>query len=383
MRIVGAAVEELMKDAWAPEDVWLILLWHQLMVKGRRKVFDAIQAFKASTKEQKEEEGAKAEEKFEGSFLDWCEGPMQAILNAWIVLYLWDNGTKMLEVPAMLSGVGAAIDVGMYMIAFGAINIMVVNKFGPKILAPKVPEIALQLVITRLINIVIFVAVALKVGFLFGVPPASILGLGGVGGLTFGLAAKDVFSNLIGGTTLALLRPFSVGEEIFVTASGNFRGSDNPNVANYTVKHIGWYQTTLIAKDTLVTLVPNSYFIGANIINVTRSKARVCIFDFRILYQDRRAVPTITEDIRQFLFKNKLVDSVNFPVRVHFIANHADAVVVRVECHVFKKSLTEFFDDKQEIMMDTLDIVDKHTSGVAYPTEVQLKHLLLDYPAQG
>ena len=54
----------------------------------------------------------------------------------------------------------------------------------------------------------------------------------------------------------------------------------------------------------------------------------------------------------------------------------------RAECHLFKKSLTEFFDDKQVIMMETLDIVDKHTSGVAYPTEVQLKHTLMDYPAQ-
>ena len=49
---------------------------------------------------------------------------------------------------------------------------------------------------------------------------------------------------------------------------------------------------------------------------------------------------------------------------------------------MFKKSLTEFFDDKQVLMMETLDIVDKHTSGVAYPTEVQLKHTLTDYPAQ-
>jgi small-conductance mechanosensitive channel len=102
-----------------------------------------------------------------------------------------------------------------------------------------------------------------------------------VGGLTFGLAAKDVFSNLIGGTTLALLRPFNVGEEIFITPTSNFRGSSDPNVANYTVKQIGWYQTVLVAKDTLPTIVPNSYFIGANVINVTRSKARVCIFDFR------------------------------------------------------------------------------------------------------
>ena len=149
-------------------------------------------------------------------------------------------------------------------------------------------------------------------------PTSSILGVGGVGGLTFGLAAKDVVANFLGGTMLAILRPFTLGEEIFVTGGQGFRGSGTPSVSgafytlvpvrprrrgerrslralpvaslrppplsipaldafqlqltpvnstptslcmerpsDYLVKEIGWYQTTLIAKDTKPTYVPN------------------------------------------------------------------------------------------------------------------------------
>ena len=64
----------------------------------------------------------------------------------------------------------------------------------------------------------------------------------------------------MGGTMLAILRPFKVGEEIFVTQGSNFRGSDDPSVSDYLVREIGWYQTTLEAKDTKPTIVPNGYF---------------------------------------------------------------------------------------------------------------------------
>jgi small-conductance mechanosensitive channel len=51
---------------------------------------------------------------------------------------------------------------------------------------------------------------------LCGVPASSLLGFGGIGGLTFGLAAKDLISNFIGGSMLAVMRPFSPGEKIYL-----------------------------------------------------------------------------------------------------------------------------------------------------------------------
>jgi len=48
-------------------------------------------------------------------------------------------------------------------------------------------------------------------------------------------------------------------------------------VGGYLVKEIGLYQTTLIPKDTRPTTVPNGYFLGANVINISRQTHRVIV----------------------------------------------------------------------------------------------------------
>ena len=58
----------------------------------------------------------------------------------------------------MLTGIGAALDVGMYIIAFGSIAIMAINRWLPAILAKGIPEIALQNVVARMCTIAIFLA---------------------------------------------------------------------------------------------------------------------------------------------------------------------------------------------------------------------------------
>lgn len=102
------------------------------------------------------------------------------------------------------------------------------------------------------------------------VPAPTLLGFGDVGGLTFGPAAEDLVSNFIGGSMLAVMRPFSPGEKIYlVPVNGRFRGTNEPNAEGYSVKDIGRYQTTLVPKETRPTTVLNGFFLGANVIDVS------------------------------------------------------------------------------------------------------------------
>ena len=265
----------------------------------------------------------------------------------------------------------------VYILTSGALAIMTTSRYLPAFLETrfKIMEVALKTVITRLATIAIGVVSVLNAGVCFGLPASSILGVSGVGGLTFGLAAKDILSNFMGGTILAILRPFTVGEEIFITGGSNFRGSGDPSVSDYLVKEIGWYQTTLLAKDTKPTTVPNGFFLGANVINVTRATARVLIVDLRVLYQDRDKIYTICEELEEYLRGSDLIDSVNFPVRVNLTSAKADCLNIQVETHIYKLPLDKHLKAKMKTMMDMMDIVDGHTSGVAYPVEVQLETL--------
>lgn len=359
---LGEGIKAQMNDPWSVEDVWLLLAWSWARNKGRRKLWDKMNGDKT------EDDAA-----FDESFLGWLAGPMKAVWFCWTVLYVHDVFSKILVIP--IDDLG--FDIGVYILTSGALAIMTTSRFLPNFLETrfKIMEVALKTVITRLTTIAIGVVSVLNAGVCFGLPASSILGVSGVGGLTFGLAAKDILSNFMGGTILAILRPFNVGEEIYITGGANFRGSGNPSVSDYEVKEIGWYQTTLLAKDTKPTTVPNGFFLGANVINVTRATARVLIIDFRVLYQDRDKIYTICDELDAYLRGSSVIDSDKFPVRVNLTSAMPDCLNVQVECHVYKLPLSDHHKAKMKTMMYMMDIVDSHASGVAYPTEVQLETL--------
>jgi hypothetical protein len=94
-----------------------------------------------------------------------------------------------------------------------------------------------------------------------------------------------------------------------------------------------------------------------------------------VLYQDRDKIYTICDELDAYLRGSSVIDSDKFPVRVNLTSAMADCLNVQVECHVYKMPLNDHNKAKMKTMMDMMDIVDSHASGVAYPTEVQLETL--------
>ena len=372
------AVKELAVDPWDIEDVWAIFALHFLISKGRKAVFDRVAALRATANETKTKTPS-----FEDSFLGWAGAPLKALQYTWMVLYAHDVLSPIF-VPNAVNGMfGDAFDLGSYALLAGAVAVMVVSRYLPPFLRghfPTLGERSVQNVITRLAMLAIAAIAALKASILYGFSVEAILGVGGVGGLAVGLAARDLLTNLMGGTMLALLSPFSLGEQIFINKNGNFRGSEDPSVAEYTVCDIGWYQTRLEAKDTRPVIVPNGYFLGTNVINISRAKARVIICEFRVMYSDREKIPELCAQLEAYLRNDASVDAENYPVRVNLTDIRADHLAVTVETHVHKLPLTEHLTLRARLMMGMLDVVEENTSGIAFPTEVKLEHTVFQYP---
>ena len=131
---------------------------------------------------------------------------------------------------------------------------------------------------------------------------------------------------------------------------------------------IGWYQTILMAKDTKPVSVPNGYFVGATVINVSRQTHRVLVLDFRVMYQDRDKINDLIVDFETYLHANDEIDSVNHPVRVNVTNNNPDHITLNVEAHAKKLDLTMHYRVKSTILMDLMDLLEKRTTGTAYPT---------------
>ena len=262
----------------------------------------------------------------------------------------------------------------VYTLALGCVLGLTVFRYLPRVLERRagIDSQSLQMVLTRLTCMAICVAAAGRAGIYFGVPLGAVQSVAGVGALAFSLASKEIVQNLIGGFILSIMRPFDVGEQIFLISNSDFRGSTDPHVAEYNVINMGWYQTILIAKDTKPVVVPNRYFLSHNVINISRQTHRVLVLDFRIRYQDRHMVYDLVADFEKYLRSNPDVDAINHPTRVNVTANNPDHLVLNVEAHVVKVDLTTHYKVKTRILMDLMDLMERRTGyGGALPTAVR------------
>ena len=363
VRGVMNAIDDNVNDPWDIEDVWLIVAWHFAIAKGRRKVYDYL-------KERDPENTVE----WERSFWNWLGGPMKVIGGLWIGMYLWDNGCRVGELlemsPFLPTTIMEQFDRGMYTLAGGIIATMATDNYLPEILTDRlgIKDSSTKLVLTRLAVVTGALCTAISSALVFGLPPKSLLGFGGIGGLTFGLAAKDLVSNFIGGSMLAIMRPFSPGEKIYLMAvGGRFRGTNEPSVGGYLVKEIGWYQTTLIPKDTRPTTVPNGFFLGANVINISRQTARIIVANIRVRLDDAPMIPKMTEEITQYLADHpSIIKPPQRPIRVHCRDIKDDHLAIRVETHCSVVKKDPFLQVQQELLLGMFDICKRNSTGPAW-----------------
>ena len=75
------------------------------------------------------------------------------------------------------------------------------------------------MVIDKIVSLTMYGIAASAVAEVVGMPLASLLAVGGISGIAVGFAAKEVISNMFGGASLFLTRPFVIGEKIKVSKS--------------------------------------------------------------------------------------------------------------------------------------------------------------------
>lgn len=380
LRTVGRAietVEEKTQEDWHIEDVWVLFAWNWLTRHGRRKAFDAIESAKNKV------DPSRAPRAFERSIWHWLIGPMQVVQGLFILGYAFDVGCDMIDQLSTEWDIPEYIklgwDKGSYTFATGILIVMSIQHFGPRLLGNVFPSLcrdaSVQLVVTRLTSAVVVIATLMATLAAFGIPAQVLFSFGGLGGLAFGLAAKDFISNLIGGLVLAVMRPFKVGEKIFLTGGGGkYRDSKEKNVSDYKVDEIGWYQTRLIPKDGKVTTIPNGYFLGANVINSSREPNEWVGPAIRVAIPDYEGVEAMTKEIREYLNACPDVNSSYKRPECWLKKIEPDHLLVQIEmfmhgdAHYGEK---RFKLKRQELLVNLIRIVKKHCpNSPSVPIEI-------------
>ncbi len=104
---------------------------------------------------------------------------------------------------------------------------------------------AVRMVVERGLGLLTIVATAATAAYFVGVSPKALFAFGGLAGFATSLAVKDVLTNLFGGVSLLLQKPFTEGDKI------KFKGLEA------YVHRQGYLQTVLRTSDGALVFYPN------------------------------------------------------------------------------------------------------------------------------
>ena len=114
--------------------------------------------------------------------------------------------------------------------------------------------------VTRLVIRVLSYAIIFFLFFHFadrlGIPVGAVFASAGIAGFAVAMAAKDSLSNLFGGVTIFLDRPFQTGD--YIVLDDNERGE---------VVQIGLRSTRIKTRDDVMITIPNSIITNTKIVN--------------------------------------------------------------------------------------------------------------------
>lgn len=193
------------------------------------------------------------------------------------------------------------------------------------------------------------------------IPYSRVLAVGGIGGLTVSLAAKDLAANFLGGMLLLVNEPFSIGDLISFKAGGSgITGK---------VEHIGWTQTTIRDGDTKPTYVPNSQFTQATITNMDRNFYRKYDQTVSVRFTDYVVMEQVVKNIRLGLATLPKLELKAMPFRVHFTKVGDQSLDIKITCF-FKANLDEFLSLQAEANLKVIGAVVSCGASMALPTTV-------------
>lgn len=159
------------------------------------------------------------------------------------------------------------------LVVVGVVVIRLLLKITDRMLERSKPLASLKGYIRSVVKVGLWFLLAVMVADELGLPTASLVALLSVAGLSVSLALQNTLSNLAGGITLLVTKPFQVGD--FVEADG----------LSGTVSSVDLAYTALLTVDNKEIFIPNSQLSATKIINYTASGKRRAELTFNASYE--------------------------------------------------------------------------------------------------
>ena len=247
---VLAAVQHAANDPWGPEELFFIPLYAAAVPPVLRAVHRAENWVRRG--------GAPA---WESSWQRRCEKPLQSLSVAFLALWAFDNGLSLAHalgssITATSTPLLRGVPVSIYTMWAAQTLLGVIE--GWRIPVGEAADSAL--LIKRASAAAVVVSTVLLVARACSLNLTGLAATTGLLGLSFSLALRDLFANVVAGMSLVLWRPFLEGDEITVEAKGQGR-------VTARVEAMGIVHTTLRDSEGLIIIVPNALLTAQSITN--------------------------------------------------------------------------------------------------------------------
>ena len=251
--------------------------------------------------------------------------------------------------------VEGGVDFGLRLIGF--VFIMVIGFYIVKLIVKIIKkgkgfnhlEKSVQTFILSFINITLKCLVLITALANIGIPMTSLITVLGTASLAIGLAMQGGLTNMVGGITILIFKPFKVGDWI---ENGSVSGS---------VEEITIFHTVLKSLDCTKIVLPNGDLANSCIKNFSyNSKRRLCL-DFSVSYKSD--IDKVKKVIGEVIDKEELVlkDEEVF-IR---LTNHADsALIFTVRVWTLNQN---FWNLKFNLLENVKKAFDKNGIEIPYP----------------
>lgn len=213
----------------------------------------------------------------------------------------------------------------------------------------------------RLVRISLGIVVLLMVLQSLGVSVSGLLAFGGIGGIAVGFAARDLLANFLGGLSIYLDRPFTVGDWI--------RSPDRE--IEGTVEDIGWRMTRIRTFDQRPLYIPNSIFASVAVENPSRMNNRRIYETVGIRYDDVAVMGNIVANVKAMLESHEAID-LNRTLMVNFVSCGPSSLDFFIYTFTKTTDWATFHSIKQDILLRVLAIIADEGAEVAFPTRTLL-----------
>jgi len=175
----------------------------------------------------------------------------------------------------------------------------------------------------------ILAATALLISKACGLDMRGLVATGGLVGLSFSLAVREVLANYVAGMSLVIWRPFLEGDEVIVEAKGLGR-------IQAKIEDMGPVHTTMRDLDQQIVYVPNAQLISQSVTNTTRATHTRLLANITLRFEDLPRLEALIAALSANLRKQSQLDEKAGPTVVAIVGYDALGINLRVQA-VFRK----------------------------------------------